>query len=49
MARKETIEELSSTYHDVAVNDGSMDMVDFRKALIDYAQAVSTVVVTLDS
>lgn len=49
MARKETIEELSFTYHGVAVDDGSMDMVDFGKALIGYAQAVSTVVVTLDS
>lgn len=48
MARKETTEELSFTYHGTAVDDGTMDMVDFGKALIGYAQAVSTVVATLD-
>lgn len=49
MVRRRNIEEeLSFTYHGMAVNDGTMDMTDFGNALIGYAQAIRATVTELD-
>lgn len=49
MVRRRSIEEeLSFTYHGMAVNDGTMDMTDFGNALIGYAQAIRATVTELD-